>query len=190
MRIAALDALGATTKVVPSITAPFQAWQPRSEAAVFPLPPSPSINRLPAFCASGRPCFCPGWKGPLHVRCVWALGFGRFKELLSCSAQPVLLMDVPAVAQALGFSIHQARRFLAAPAADSPAPLGIAARIFVRRPQLEAWERANWSLCLRPISSHERRYPPRQRGRLQPRKSLSLPEEALNTTELRCHHFY
>jgi hypothetical protein len=32
-------------------------------------------------------------------------------ELLSCSAQPVLLMDVPAVAQALEFTIPQARRF-------------------------------------------------------------------------------
>lgn len=62
-------------------------------------------------------------------------------EILAGNAQGVLLMDVPAVAQALGFSVHQARRFLAAPPAGFPPLLRFGARIFVKRPQLEAWAR-------------------------------------------------
>lgn len=62
-------------------------------------------------------------------------------DWMVCSADGVLLMDVPAVAQVLGFSVHQARRFLAAPPAGFPAPLRVGTRIYVRRPQLEAWAR-------------------------------------------------
>lgn len=62
-------------------------------------------------------------------------------EWMVRSDDGVLLMDVPAVAQALGFSVHQARRFLAAPPAGFPAPLRVGTRIYIRRPQLEAWAR-------------------------------------------------
>lgn len=56
-------------------------------------------------------------------------------------AEAPLLLDVPAVARALGFSVFQARRFLATPPAGFPPLLRVGARIFVRRPQLEAWAR-------------------------------------------------
>lgn len=62
-------------------------------------------------------------------------------EIFDRCAAGALLLDVPTVAQMLGFSVYQARRFLAAPPADFPAPLRVGARIFVRRPQLEAWAR-------------------------------------------------
>lgn len=52
-----------------------------------------------------------------------------------------LLLDVPAVARALGFSVFQARRFLATPPVGFPPLVRVGARIFVRRPQLEAWAR-------------------------------------------------
>jgi hypothetical protein len=60
-------------------------------------------------------------------------------EIFLYSAPEALLLDVPAVARVLGFSVHRARRFLAAPPAGFPPLLRVGARIFVLRPQLEAW---------------------------------------------------
>ena len=62
-------------------------------------------------------------------------------EMMNGNPAGALLMDVRAVAQALGFSEHQARRFLAAPPQGFPPVLRVGSRIFVRRPQLEAWAR-------------------------------------------------
>lgn len=117
------------------------AWRPprgrlRSHSHRFLAP----VGLSPRF-APGWPRLCPGCKGPLHARCVRALGYGLDMQMLGYDTQGVLLMDVPAVAQALGFSVHQARRFLAAPPTDFPPPVRVGARIFVRRPQLEAWAR-------------------------------------------------
>lgn len=64
--------------------------------------------------------------------------FGLTMETIGGSAQGMLL-DVPEVAQVLGFSVHQTRRFLADPPAGFPAPLRVGARIFVKRPLLAAW---------------------------------------------------
>lgn len=83
-----------------------------------------------------------------------------------------LLLDVPAVARALGFSIYQARRFLAAPPSGFPPPLRVGSRIFVRRPQLEAWARGE--VVESPPTAESPRGASRQptgRPRGRPRKS-------------------
>lgn len=62
-------------------------------------------------------------------------------EMMNGNPAGALLLDVRGVAQVLGFSEHQARRFLAAPPHGFPPVLRVGSRIFVRRPQLEAWAR-------------------------------------------------
>lgn len=80
-----------------------------------------------------------------------------------------LLLDVPAVARALGFSIYQARRFLAAPPSGFPPPLRVGSRIFVRRPQLEAWARGE--VIAAPVAPAVLQPEPARRPRGRPRKS-------------------
>ena len=81
-------------------------------------------------------------------------------------------MDVPGVARALGFSVFQARRFLATPPAGFPPLVRVGARIFVRRPQLEAWARGDLvAVPTAPEVSPESLRQPTGRPRGRPRKS-------------------
>jgi len=83
-------------------------------------------------------------------------------------AAGALLLDVPAVADALGFSVHQARRFLAAPPPGFPPLLRVGARIYVRRPQLEAWAAGDEVIGAPPEAAAPM---PGRRPRGRPRKS-------------------
>lgn len=80
-----------------------------------------------------------------------------------------LLIDVPGVARALGFSVFQARRFLATPPAGFPPLVRVGARIFVRRPQLEAWARGE--VIAAPVAPAALQPEPARRPRGRPRKS-------------------
>lgn len=93
-------------------------------------------------------------------------------EILDGRAAGALLLDVPTVARMLGFSVFQARRFLAAPPQGFPPLLRVGARIFVRRPQLEAWARGELvAVPPAPEVSPESLRQPTGRPRGRPRKS-------------------
>lgn len=149
------------------------------------VPPHHLLRRLAQRPPRGWPSPCHPLKALVHPLFCGALAVVRSTSLvcirgysffnmqkIDSSAAGALLLDVCAVAQALGFSVHQARRFLAAPPAGFPPPLRVGARIFVRRPQLEAWARgeslAASSAPEAPSTVHRQEPTGRPRGR--PRK--------------------